>query len=92
MIITISGLPGSGTTTVSKRLQKLTGFHYVSAGSIFREMATEKKMTLEDFGKLADSDLEIDKDLDSRICSLVNSYTGCRFDSQSLILEGRLAA
>ncbi|MGZ7160844.1 MAG: AAA family ATPase, partial [Methanobacterium sp.] len=39
MIITISGLAGSGTTTATKVLSRKMGIPYISAGDIFRQMA-----------------------------------------------------
>ena len=35
--ITISGLPGTGKTTVAKLLEKRLGVRYVYSGEIFRE-------------------------------------------------------
>lgn len=84
MIITISGLPGSGTTSVSKCLSELTGYPLVSAGDLFRKKAIEKNLSLEEFGKLADVDFSIDTELDNAMVSIA-SNTDC------LILEGRLA-
>lgn len=65
-VITVSGLHGSGTSTHAMRLAKALGLRYVSAGSLFRVMAEERGVTLEEMSKLADGDPEIDRLLDER--------------------------
>jgi len=81
MIITISGLPGSGTTTASELLSERTGMRLVSSGEVFREMADERDMSLEEFGDHAEEDEEIDKRLDKRMVQKAG---------EGMILEGRL--
>lgn len=67
MIITVSGLYGSGKTTVSKLLSKKLGLEYFCAGSIMREMAEKKGISLIEFEKkLAESDRKYDKELDEK--------------------------
>lgn len=66
MIITISGTPGSGKSTVAKILaQKLKLKHY-STGDFMREMARNRSITLEELGNLAKTDSSIDQELDER--------------------------
>ncbi|WNY24057.1 Cytidylate kinase [Methanimicrococcus hongohii] len=84
MIITISGLPGTGTTTVSKLLQERTGMEFISSGEIFRGIAAELNLSLAEFGKLAESDLSYDRQIDERQKELSKS-------KDNLIMEGRLA-
>ena len=85
MIITISGLAGSGTTTASKILSKKLDIPYVSAGDIFRQMAAEKNMDLLEFGKFAEENDDIDILIDKRQAEMANK-------SENLIVEGRLSA
>lgn len=67
MIITVSGLFGSGKTTVSKMLAKKLGLDYFCTGSILRDMAAEKGMSLIEFEKeLAEKDMKYDKGLDEK--------------------------
>jgi len=81
MIITVSGLPGSGTTTASELLSEETGMELLSSGEVFRKMAMEKEMSLENFSELAEKSEEIDKKLDRRMVERAQ---------KGMILEGRL--
>lgn len=66
MIITLSGPPGSGTSTVGKKLAKKLDLRFVSIGDIFRQMAKEKGMTLDQFSEMAEKDPHFDKEVDIR--------------------------
>lgn len=83
MIITVSGLPGCGKTTVCKLLAEKLGFEHISAGEIFRNNATKKGMTLEEFGEYALKHPDIDKELDKNIVEAAKK--------DNIIIEGRLA-
>jgi len=82
-IITISGLPGSGTTTVAKLLEKKTGITYVYSGDIFRKMAKKHKMSLEDFGRYCEKHREVDEELDRYQLGILKKG--------NVILEGRIS-
>jgi len=82
-LITISGLPGSGTSTLCGHLIELSGRPYVNAGQIFRDLAAERDMSLADFGVLAEENDEIDRRLDARMVELAEQQPGA-------VLEGRV--
>ncbi|MCC7577168.1 MAG: AAA family ATPase [Methanomethylovorans sp.] len=84
MLITISGLPGSGTTTASNLLAKHYGMEIISAGEVFRTLAKERGVTLAEFGELAEKDDSIDIQIDKRQQEIAASRN-------NIILEGRLA-
>ncbi len=83
-LVTISGLPGSGTSTVSGLLQKRLGWTYVNAGGLFRQAAAEAGLSLEEFGRRAEADSAIDRALDARMVELGRSLPRA-------ILEARLS-
>lgn len=83
MIITISGLPGSGKTTVAEILKGQLGIRYISTGHIFREKAKQANMSLSDFSKLAEQNPEIDEEIDAAQKEILLH--------DNVILEGRLA-
>lgn len=85
MIITIGGLAGTGTTTAAKILSEKMDIPFLSTGSIFREMAKERGMSVLEFSEIAENDNNIDIELDKRQASIAES-------SENLIVEGRLSA
>jgi len=85
MIITISGLPGAGTTTITRILSRKLGIPFISAGDVFRQMAAEKGMGILEFSKLAEKDHEIDMEIDRRQVEIAE-------EADKLIVEGRLSA
>ena len=84
MRITVSGLPGSGTTSLSRYLQEKIGYDMISAGEVFRGLAKEHNLDLAAFGKLAESDPEFDKMIDLRQADIARSR-------DNIIVEGRLS-
>ncbi|HIJ00146.1 MAG: ribonucleoprotein complex subunit 4 [Candidatus Methanomethylophilaceae archaeon] len=85
MIITISGPPGSGKTTVSKLLAERLGYEVLGFGQLFREMAKERGLSLAEMGELAERDPSIDREIDARIVEIASV-------TDNIILESRLAA
>ena len=81
--ITISGLPGTGTSTLATRLKELLQTPLVNSGQLFRELAAEHDMPLLEFGEFVKSHPEIDKELDARQVEFARKG--------DIILEGRLA-
>jgi len=84
VLLTISGLPGSGTTTVSRLISEKYDLEMISAGEVFRSLAKEYDMSLAEFGALAESDDSIDLKIDERQKEIANTR-------DDIILEGRLA-
>ena len=51
MILAISGLHGTGKSTIGRNVAETLGLTYFLAGDAFRELAKIKGMSLEDFSK-----------------------------------------
>ncbi|MHA2428230.1 MAG: (d)CMP kinase [Candidatus Hermodarchaeia archaeon] len=66
LTITVSGLHGSGKTTVAKALAETFNLRYISAGMIFRQVAKDKGMSLSELSKKAEEDPQIDQEIDKR--------------------------
>ncbi|MHB8732138.1 MAG: (d)CMP kinase [bacterium] len=64
MIITVSGEPGAGKSTVARALAQALGLRYLSSGEIFREEARRRGLTVAALGRLAEQDLSIDRAID----------------------------
>lgn len=82
-VVTIGGLPGSGTTTTCLLLAERTGLEHVNIGTIFRTMATERGMSLNEFGAYVVSHPEVDRELDARQVAIARGG--------GILLEGRLS-
>ncbi len=82
--VAVSGPPGSGKTTYARRLARDLGLEYYSAGLIFRELAREKGISIEELNKLAAEDPRIDMEIDSRTLKI-----GCK---GGVVVEGHLVA
>lgn len=64
MIITISGMPGSGKSTVAKILARRLRMKRYYVGMMRRKMAREKGMTLAEFNKLGEKEDWTDRKVD----------------------------
>jgi cytidylate kinase len=84
MKITISGLPGSGTTTVAKLLSHEFELELISAGEMFRQIAKGKKLQLNQFSELAETNDAFDRQIDE-----MQSKEAMKRDN--VIIESRLS-
>lgn len=84
MLITISGVPGSGKTTVARLVADALGLEHVYAGDIFRRQAEARGLSLEDYVRQAEGDGSIDRALDAQMRH--------RATRGRAVLEGRLTA
>ena len=62
--ITISGHPGSGTSSLVDGICKAKGWTSLNGGQIFRDEANNRGLSLAEFGDLCASDFSVDKSLD----------------------------
>jgi len=83
LLITVSGPPGSGTTTAATRVAKVLGLDMLPGGEVFRAMAAEHAMTLGEFGVYAAAQPTVDVELDRRLAA--------RAHQGDVVIESRLA-
>ena len=82
--VTISGHPGSGTSTLVEGLSKHFSWTSINGGQIFRNEASERKLTLAEFGELCSNDETVDLTLDEKLRTHI-------LDQVTNIIESRLA-
>jgi len=70
MIITISGLHGTGKTTIGHKVADALGIRYFSAGEVFRGLADIMNISFIEFIKYAEENPDIDKKLDDKIIEI----------------------
>jgi cytidylate kinase len=83
MIITVSGAPGTGTTTLARSLAVEIGMRWVNSGDLFRKIASDKNISIKDFNRQAERGPEIDYLIDDAQKALAKEGPG--------IFEGRLS-
>ncbi len=84
-IIRVGGHLGAGKTTLCKKLAEHLGYQYSYTGGIFREMAKERGLTIEEFYSQLVADPALEKSVDDRQIALMMS-------KDNLVMEGRITA
>lgn len=84
MIITLSGLPGSGKTTIAKMISEFYKIPWYSIGDLRGKMALEHGMTIDELNKLGEQEIFTDKDVDDYQTRLGQS-------DKSFVIDGRLS-
>ena len=84
MIITVGGDIGSGKSTVAKLLAERLQYKSYSMGTIFRKMADEQGMTVEEFADHAKKNPDVNKQGDNYQRKLGQS-------EDDFVIEGRLS-
>ena len=82
-MITITGTIGSGKTTLCRLLRDSLGYELITGGSIFREIAKDKGITVLDVNELAETNFNIDDKVDSFLRDLNGR--------ENIIVDSRLA-
>ena len=82
MIITISGNIASGKSTVGDALAKMIKFKRYSSGNFMRKMAKKKGISLQELGRQAEKNINIDREIDEWIISLSKKHDNFIIDSR----------
>jgi predicted cytidylate kinase len=83
--LTVSGHPGSGTSTLVRGLTERFGWDSLNGGDVFREEAARRGMSLGAFGELCKHEPEVDRSLDTLLQERMQGKAPAR------IVESRLA-
>ncbi len=84
MIITITGYPGSGKSTLGKGIAKALGLKHYSAGDLLRQIAKEKGLGLMQIQHEMEKDRSVDDELDKRTKELGEK-------EDNFVIDGRVA-
>ena len=81
MIITLSGLPGSGKSTVAKLLAKKLGYRFFSMGDLRGKAALERGLTIDAFNALPENTDTIVDDYQKKLGEM----------EDNLVIDGRIS-
>ncbi|MBI4139206.1 cytidylate kinase family protein [Candidatus Uhrbacteria bacterium] len=84
MIISISGVPGSGKTSVAKILAERLGMNFYSMGGLRGKMAVERGLTIDELNALGEREAFTDNDVDDYQKKLGQI-------EDNFVIEGRLS-
>jgi predicted cytidylate kinase len=84
MIITLSGLPGAGKSTLKNLLAEKLGLKKYSMGDLRGKMAQERGMTIDEFNKLGETEAFTDKEADEYQKKLGET-------EDNFVIDGRLS-
>ena len=86
-LITISGHPGSGTSTLVQLLSEAKGCSSLNGGDLFRQEAKNRNLSLAEFCQLCKNNLDVDRELDK----LLQNEMLREDNNAPSIIESRLA-
>ena len=84
MLLTVSGPPGSGKSTVAEGIAVRLNLEYISGGNIFRKIAEERGISVGELNRIAEDDDSIDRELDENIKQIAEV-------EDNAVIESRLA-
>ena len=83
MIIAISGNPGSGKSTVAKKLAKKLGWPRFYGGGIRRMKAQFLGLTLAEYNKLGEKNKNTDIEVDNYLKQITGQHKNCIIESRT---------
>src|SRR6266478_4855285 len=83
-IITIAGLPCTGKSSTAKRIAEVLGYEYFSSGGLFRKMAAELGLSIEEMNFAAEKQKDIDREVDGLLVKIGK-------EKDNLVIDSRMA-
>lgn len=83
-IITITGFPGSGKSSTAKGVASKLGYEHFSSGDLYRKMAGERGLSVEELNFAAEKQREIDLEVDELIKRIGK-------EKENLVMDSRMA-
>ncbi len=83
--LTVSGLPGSGTSTLVALLEETLGIDSMNGGDVFRDEAARRGLSVQEFSAVCRAEPEVDRQLDELLKRCMTDQDGPG------IVESRLA-
>ncbi len=80
--ITVTGDPGSGKSTFARAVASRLGYRLITTGNIFRGLAAERGISVNALNELAETQAEIDRQVDDYLVSLNETAEDIVLDSR----------
>ena len=84
MIVTITGVPGAGKSTIAKLISERLGYPWYSMGDLRGKMAQERGLTIDELNALGEEESFTDKDVD-------DYQTKLGKEQDDFVVDGRLS-
>jgi len=84
MIIRVSGYPGAGKTTLCKKLAETFGYAFHYTGGVFRKLASERGLSIEEFYHAIADDEDLERAIDREAERVMN-------EKKNLVVDSRIA-
>ncbi|OGE76257.1 MAG: hypothetical protein A3C85_00255 [Candidatus Doudnabacteria bacterium RIFCSPHIGHO2_02_FULL_48_21] len=83
-IITIAGVPGSGKSSTARGVARALSFEHFSSGDLFRKMAADRGLSVEEINFAAEKQRQIDREVDDLLVKMGK-------EKNNLVIDSRMA-
>lgn len=90
ILVTVSGPPAAGTSSLCDTLSDLIDAKVISGGDIFRNIANDRGLKPYELSEIAEDDDSIDHEIDERLKNIIDKKTKNSNDER-VIIDSRLS-